>query len=277
MAVTDAIYSFLSDEVGRNAVVSIETGTDPADPNYSADHLHDENPAQPAKILSNTAAWQWVFGAPQDIQWISLIHATFDAGVDLKLQARHDTSDWSTPDFEVALTVPPWLGSGNTAWPVNLFKILTGETGYDSDGWECWRLICTGNSQNVWVGQAWLSTAIRYLTPNYRWGYTKTRIRPVVENRSAYGISTVYDRGTNLFEFACNLKATDSLADDLLDQWIDVGGRAHPFMFVADPTKNDASYVRWKTSEEPMQVTYRDYIEMSLVFEEVARGLRPGV
>lgn len=273
----DAIYGFVSDEVGRNATVTIETGIDLGDDDYGPDKLHDENPAQPAKIGSLTGAWQWQFDAPQRVDILSLIHCTFDEAVDLKFQARPDPSNWASPAFEVDIVVPAWRGRVGDLWPTNPFKVLTGEAGYSAGGWTYWRLIATGNSQAIWAGQAWLGSQVRRMDPNYRWGYTKNRIRPIVENRTSFGVSTIYDRLTNLWEFTCDLNATDSLADDILDQWFDVGGRAHPFLFVPDPTVNDAYYVRWKLSEEPMQVNFTNYVSMKLLLEEVGRGLRPGV
>jgi hypothetical protein len=156
-----AIYTLPSDNVAPNATITIQTGTDPADENYAPEVLVDMNPARMAKILSTTGAWLFDFTNPQRIDLAAFIHGTFETTCTLKLQGNA-TDVWTSPSFDVEIDVLPWYGTGTRRWPKNHWLDLTEHAGYTTTGYRYWRLVCTGNSQNIWLGQVIFSRSARW-------------------------------------------------------------------------------------------------------------------
>jgi len=279
MSEASAIYQRYSDEVGRLATITIETGVDPGDPNYGPATLVDDNPAKVAKIDSTTGAWLFSYAAKQPVAIVALIHHAFDAGADVKIQGNA-TDDWlgsPGPAFEASLTIPAWLGTGAGRWPVNPWLDLTAQPGYDATGFQYWRLVITGNSQNLQLGQVWFGSAIRRLDPDLRWDFVRTRDKPIIENKTAFGVSTIYARGTTRWQLQGDHRVTDALEADLDTQWFEADGRAYPWLLVPDGLENRCALVRWAETNRAVTKHFLDVHDHRFVAEEVARGLRPGV
>lgn len=285
----NTIYQRLSDEVARNATsVTIETGAvSPEDLEYGPENLFDENPAKVAKIEATTGAWLFAYNAKQRIELAALIHHNFDGSDEspapsVRLEGN-DTDVWTAPSFSAEFIIPPWFGVGTRRWPVNPWLDLTGISGYDPAGFLYWRLVVDGNSQNLQLGQVWFGATIRRFDPDLRWivvgGPTDTLNKPQIENRTAFGVDTIYPRGTTLWAKEAELMASDELAADLETHWYDVDGRAHPWLLIpAGPIASDRAYlVRWAVSQRQMQWNWEHQHDMHLAFQEVGRGLRPGV
>jgi len=282
MAEAAAIYQRYSDEVARLATITIETGVDPGDATYGPAALVDDNPAKVAKIDSVTGAYQFAYPAKQPVALVGLVHHDFDAGADVLIQGD-DAADWVTPAFEAAITIPPWLGSGTRAWPVNPWLDLTEEYDYEPLGWQYYRLVITGNSQTLQLGQVWFGETIRRLDPHLQWGRSHTHAKRYIRNRTAFDVETIYSRGTTLWRLEGTHGRDDTLQALLAAQWFDADGAAYPWLFVPNGLENRCHLVRWgEEARVETQIvgppSLSDSIwEQRLVITELARGLRPGV
>lgn len=281
----NTIYQHLSDEVGRNATSrTIETGAvSPEDENYGPDNLVDENPAKVAKIDATTGAWLFAYNAKQPIELAALIHHNFDATADngtlsVRLEGN-DTDVWTSPSFSAEFTIPNWFASGTRRWPVNPWLDLTGISGYDPAGWLYYRLVVENNSEDLQLGQVWFGETIRRFDPDLRWGPVDSPVKPQIENSTSFLVDTIYPRGTTRWAREADLMATDEMSAALELHWYDVDGRAHPWLLIpAGPIASDRAYlVRYTTTQRQMQWNFEHQHDMRLGFQEVGRGLRPGV
>lgn len=278
---TPALYTFPSDEVAGISTITVQTGT--AAPQYGPTLLIDKNPARVAKIVEVTGAWQGAWGAKQAPKIASVVHHTFDAGADVKIQFD-DTPNWTTPAFSQSLTIPTWKGgTGAKRWPVTPWVDLTQNVSWSAVGWLYWRLVVTGNSQGVQAGQIYLSKAIRQVgppstkEPGIQFGYTTTPRRPAIENVTAFDVQTIYGRGTRLYSFAGALRTLDSVMPGIREQWEESGGMEEPWLFIPDGTVNEAFYVRWRGDARAEQRNFLNQNDLPWDLREVGRGLRPGV
>jgi hypothetical protein len=272
-----AIYHFYTDNILLNADLSISLGTDPGDPNYTPSSLVDGNPAKPAKIDSVTAAWlAGMRGVKTPAQSLFLIHHDFKEGCDVRIQGN-DTDTWGTPSFEAHVTIPAWLGSGVGRWPVNPWLDLTEQFGYDPLGWMFWRLLITSNDQNVQLGQWLLCNPIRRFEQDLAWSSKRTLNKRLIENRTSFGVSTIYSRNTNEVVIEGDHRPLAALEDELIRQWYDVEGRARSWPFVPNGLLNECFFGRWQAPSRASTYFAPGAYENRFVFEETSRGLRLGV
>lgn len=294
MAITPAfntIYQHYADEVARNATVTIETGSavSPADDDYGPESLIDDNPAKVAKIDDTTGAWLFEYPAKQVIQVAALIHSNFDStegsprspNTSVRLEGNN-TDSWGSPAFSAEFTIPAWFSTGARRWPVNPYLVLPDLPGYDDDGFFFWRLVVEDNSENLQLGMVWFGETIRRFDPDLRWTGTSGPAvgldKPQIENRTSFGVSTIYSRGTTIFSEEADLLKTDVMAAALEQHWYDVEGRARPWLLIpSGPISDDRAYlVRYTTTDRQMQWNFIDTHAMRIGVQEVGRGLRPG-
>lgn len=276
MAEKTSIYQRYSDEVARLSIITIQTGTPPDDlTNYGPEVLVDDNPARLAKIESETGAWQFEFPAKQIIEVVGLIHHDFDEGADVKIQGNA-TAAWGAPAFSASIIVPAWLGVGSRRWPINPWLDLTEQAGYDATGFKFWRLVITGNSQDLQLGQVWFGLLKRRLDDDIQWDYIKTSNKRIIENKTAFGVSTIYARGTTEWKLEGGHLMSDVLQASLEEQWYDVDGRSHPWLLVPDGLTNRCYFVRYADTMRAVTHQVDDVHSHQFRVEEVARGLRPG-
>jgi hypothetical protein len=284
----NTIYTRYSDEVARLAdSIEIESDTSPSlsgGDDYDPETLVDDNPAKVAKIESTTGAWHFTYSEKQPVALVALIHHTFDESAiespnaNVRIEAN-DTGTFGAPAFAADIPIPPWLGVGTGSWPQNPWIDLTAVSGYDPDGWLHYWLIIENNSQNIQLGQVIFSPVIRQFDPDLRWGLRHTADKPQIENRTSFGISTLYPRGTTIWTAEADILLTDDMRADLESHWYDVEGRARPFVIVpSGPVRSDRCYlVRYTMTDEQVQWNSHEILAQRLSFQEVGRGLRPGV
>lgn len=285
----NTIYQFYRDEVARLATITIEDDTSPslAGEGYGPENLVDDNPAKLAKIDATSGAWIFEYPAKQVIEVAALIHHTFDETVDdsgspsealVRLEGN-SSSDFSSPAFVAPFVIPAWFGVGTRRWPMNPYLVLTDLEGYDPEGFQFWRLVIESNSQNIQLGQVWFGETLREFDPDVKWGLRIQPDKPLIENRTAFGVSTIYPRGTTIWAYEADLMATDDLADALEAHWYDQEGRARPFLLIpSGPGPDDRCYlVRYAMTDRQAQWNFQNVHDMHLAFQEVGRGLRPGV
>ncbi|HEX8030269.1 MAG TPA: hypothetical protein VF491_17465 [Vicinamibacterales bacterium] len=276
------IYQHWSDNVARNATLTADPDSgSPADETYGPDALVDDNPAKVAKIDATTGAWIEDFGEAQRVDLVGLIHHDFDEGADVRIQAADSLSDFTSspasPDFDAAITIPPWLGSGSRLWPVNPWLDLTTQPGYSATGWRYWRLVVTGNSQNLQLGQLWLSPTIRRFDPDVRWGVTRAPRRLYAKSTTVFEVDNFVSRSSRRWSQIGDLLPEQALADALEIQWDDVDGAVLPWLLVPDGAVNNCYLVRWDQPDRPLQFVAPGIYATQIKVIEAARGLRPGV
>lgn len=276
-----AIYQYRTDNTVGNATITID-GTEPDDlTNYGVGSLYDERPGRVAKIESTTGGWLLDYGvAGQILRLLGAIHHTFDEAITCRIRAGTTTS---VLDFTGDLVVPPWLGTGVGRWPDNFWGDLTEMAGWSATAWRYWHFGVVGNSQNLQLGQLWLSETIRRLSPDVQWGYSNVIDKPIIEKKTAWKNSTIYNRNTSIWSMDGELLMNQALHDALEQQSYNVGGRAFPWLFIPDGLINRCYFVRWtemmwrKEHLMDSRVGSDDVWRMRFAVEEVARGLRPGV
>jgi hypothetical protein len=279
----NAIYQHRSDNVARaTAAITVGTGTAPS--GYGPTLLVDENPARVAKITAGTAAWVFDFGTAQRVDLAALIHHNFDTGGDVRLQGNA-TNSWGAPTFSAAFVIPTWQAAGTpTRWPVNPWMDVSAQSGYSAGGFRYWRVVITGNSQNVELGQVWLSPTIRRLTVNMESGQEEARNRGLVRNTTSFDVDTIYPRHNPRWSTVFALPTVDqTLRTALQQQWDDVGGQTYPWLLVPNGDMNACYLVRWSMPEERLKrlllgpgAAPRSVSQSDCSIMEVARGLRPG-
>lgn len=284
----NTIYQHYADEVARLATITIHDDASPSlsgGEDYAPSSLVDDNPAKLAKIDATSGAWVFAYDEKQPIQIAALIHHTFDAteanpgspAPSVRLQGN-DTDDWSDPAFDAAFVIPAWFSTGTRRWPNNPWMDLTDEAGYDAAGFLFWRLVIANNSQNIQLGQVWFGQQKRIFDPDLRWGLTTGADKPQIESRTSFGVSTIYPRGTTIWNKDASLMASDALAIALEQHWYDVEGRARPWLLIpSGPGEDDRCYlVRYAMTDRQAQWNFEHQHDMRLSFQEVGRGLRPG-
>jgi hypothetical protein len=284
----NTIYQHYADEVARLATITIETGAvSPDDPAYGPTVLVDDNPAKVAKIDATSGSWLFAYDTPQRIDLAALIHHSFDATVDAEAASPagsvriegNATDDWTSPSFSAAFTIPPWFAVGTRRWPVNPWLDLTQQSGYNSAGFLFWRLVIENNSQDIQLGQVWFGSQIRRFDPDLQWGLQVGGDKPQIENTTNFQVQTIYPRGTTIWKQDADLLADDVMAAAFEQHWYDVEGRGRPWLLIpSGPVANDRAYlVRYATTDRQMTWNWENYHNIHLSFQEVGRGLRPGL
>lgn len=270
----DAIYSYWSDELARQATITLQTGT--AEAGYGVDRLIDDNPAILFKSPDTQVALQIAFGAPVPLALLALFHATPEAGEDVRIQG-HTSAAWGSPSVDLPFPPAGWVGAGVTRWPNNPWL-----SGIDTDlfdvGYRYYRLcfgLTTPLAQPLQLGQLRMHSALyRYALDN---SPQVKRTRPRIDNRTAFNISTKYSRGTEIYSQAVEMGA---LEDDertaLQAHWSDVDGANQPWVFIPDGLVNRAYLGTWAMTDESFQRMTRATAKFTGAFEELGRGLRPG-
>jgi hypothetical protein len=270
-----AIYTRPSDNVAPNATKTIQTGTDPGDTNYGPNSLTDLNPAKMAKILSTTAAWLLDFTVAQRIDLAAFIHSTIESPGTLRLQGNA-TDSWGAPSFNALVDLQAWFGTGTSRWPRNQWLDLTQEAGYSTTGYRYWRILVTGNPQNVWMGQVVLSPTIRRMDPDLRWDYVRAPKKRSIVNETAFGSKTIYARTTTQFMLEGDQRMDEALFVDQEAHFYNANGIALPWLLIPDGDEPDVYFVRWVDDVYATTHHFLDVRDRKFRVEELSRGLRPG-
>lgn len=263
-----ALYGRWSDNVAPNAT-AINVGSGTEDPDYPAANLNNQILAMPAKLTTTTGAWVFTFAAQQRIDLVAIPHHNLTAGLEVRIQGNA-TDNWGSPSLNTTITIPAYRGDG---FPPGAWKDLTGVSGYTTAGYQYWRLVVVGvNAAAVAISELFLISQKRTMNPNISWGVRMTEERPIIENRSDFGVSTIYDLGVTFRKLAGDMDTTDAGRDLIRTLFQDCRGRARQFFLVPDEDVNDAWIVRWANGFDPtLQITNRNTIP--LAFDEVSRGL----
>jgi len=240
------------------------------DATYPAVNLKNGNPARPAKLTTTTGTFAWDFGAAQRVDAVALINHNLDAGLEVRIQGD-DSADFGSLVVNTTITIPAWRADGFSVSP---WLDLTGVSGYTASGLRYWRINVVGvNTANVAIGEVILGETLRTLEVNMSWNANEAEEHPIVEHRSDFGVSTIYDFGTFWRRLVGDLDTTDAgwASYQALAQAARV--RARPFLILPDPDVNDAWLVRLAETRFARALAFLDRNQVAIGFEEVARGL----
>jgi hypothetical protein len=260
-----------SDEIVRGATVTTDGTTATG---YGLANLYDDRPGKLTKFNEQTVGIQIDCGSAQPLALVSLHHMTPEAGETVLFQANA-TASWGSPSISVAIDVAGWVGAGESRYPLDTWFDVSTVVGFNPAGYRYYRLAFDSLSQDLQIGQIRLHPEVTYIDPDRGMGVKPIRLGTV--NRTAFGIETRYRYGVALSAYDLTLSGLED-ADKaaLLEQWHDVDGDGHPFVFVPDLADPACILGRWGSGfdlERALQV--RSIVKASVV--EVGRGLRPGV
>ena len=241
----NTIYTHYWDDVARLATITIEDDTVPSlsgGAAYGPAALVDDNPAKVAKINEDdtgapavglvSGAWVFAYESKQPITLAALIHTTAADDTGSVLLEGNNTADFSSPAFSAAFTIPPWLGVDAGRWPQNPYMLLEELDGFDPLGFFFWRLRFVNQPENIQVGQVRFHATYYEFDPDLRWGVKHAADKPQIENRSAFGVSTLYSRGTTIWTAEADIQLTDDMRAALEAHWYDVEGRTRPWVLI---------------------------------------------
>lgn len=274
-----SIYGLWSEEVFRNATITIEVGT--AQDTYGVERLTDDNPAHLFKANETTVVLKFDFaGVKTPLAGLLLIHATLEATDDVWIQGD-DVDDFYSPAWEAQITPSGWVGSGDSRWPLNTFFNLSEADGYDPLGFKAYTMtfgVASPLAQALQIGQIFGCPSIRSFELDRN--FQEVRSKPRIDNRTSYEVSTIYSRGTTIWKAPLTF---NSLFDDdgeraaLQTLWDDVDGGNKPWPFVPDTNESKCYLVRFATTEEQITRVVQGLSTRAGPVEELGRGLRPGV
>jgi hypothetical protein len=259
----DLLVGWPSENLAGN-YSSLTATTEDAD--YPATYVHDLNPARPAKLTGSSGTFVWNFGATTRIDWVTFGPHNL-AGGTATIQAN-GTDSWGSPSLSQSMTIPANFRDLQSRHP---WIDLTDKAGYTTNGYQYWRLSVATTGAPVAIGEVWLAGRKRLIS-NVMAGVVNRRMRPLVEHRTDYGISTVYDLGVLQRMVEGVWFRPESEQSDLTDLWHDASGRAAMFPVVTDQSGTEALFVRFDPGldfeqQEPGIASAR------LSLHEVGRGL----
>ena len=267
------LYALHADNVTPNATITATT----ENASYPATNLQDRIFAKVAKLTGTTGNFVFDFGAAQRVDVIAFgPHNLTAALAGVKIQANA-TNSWATPTMDVTLTVPSYHEDGQSA---NVWKDITGESGYDTGGFRYWRLVFgTANAANIAIGEVWLIAQKRTLAKNLLWGgqfgITLADAHPVIEHRTESGVPLIYDRGYKVRQILGSLRTSQTGMTELLSWHRSLRGRVYPTFIVPnsdDTPLADGWFVRFATSEQAIQRQFHQGNVATVAWVEDSRG-----
>jgi hypothetical protein len=137
-----------------------------------------------------------------------------------------------------------------------------------------WVEVLAANADPVAIGEVVLATSVRTFERNVAPGLDDDEDHPLVEHRTDHGVSTVYDLGTMWRTWSGTMPAvTDTGIAAYRSLTRAARGRARPFIFVPDPSVNDAWYARLGNTSSALQRYKKDVSAVPVEFQELSRGL----
>jgi hypothetical protein len=264
-------YAKRDQDVTTLGTWSVQTGT--AVTQYEASHIGTDVIARPAKIAETSGAWVGNFtgvaGGKQRVDAVVLPMHNLTAGLEVRLQG-HATSSWGSPTFNQTITIPAYRGDG---FPLGAWRDITGLSGYTSAGFEFWRLTVVGVNAAAVALKIKLLSGLQTLSPNINWGEVGSEERKMIEHRTDYGVSSVYDLGVTIRSIQGELDGPDTQRDAVKALWQSTRGRVYPFVLIPDGDVNDAWFVRFADTKLDVQLNMIDRNVIRLGFQEVSRGL----
>lgn len=235
---------------------------------YLAENLIDRNPGKPAKLTTTTGGWVGAFAAPTVVQAVALWKHNLDPGLEVLFQ-MNDEDAWADPPLSVAIPIP---AIPEDDYPFDPFVDLRDAEGYDEYGYLYYRLwVPSANTAPVAVGDLWLASELRQLR------YLQDPVdveeeHPVIEHRTDFKVSLIYDRGVRLRALSAE-GFCDASEEAALWSWYRAcRGRARVGLLIPNDQVNDAWFMRFP---EGSLMTHAQCDQRTFGFKalEVGKGL----
>jgi hypothetical protein len=274
-------YLVRSDQDLAQQAIAVTASAEDAE--YPAEKLITENPADTAKLTTNTGWWVTQYAAKVAPVAAAVIYHYLDAGLNVRLQGN-DTDSWGAPAFDQAFTIPAKRKDGPSyqRWTTSPWILLDALD--DEDGYLFWRLVIVGtNSQVVAVGRLVLAASLLHVTLFHDGGISESD-RPEndpsrIVHPTELGVETRYTiggprRGLSFTLIGTDLSAGTPPTQEAADfrALAEACDGEHPFLLAPFET-NDMwcvmpENVSWPRSHEP-----GGYQVWSLSVREESRGL----
>jgi len=240
--------------VTSTATLSLTAGS--ADASFPLSNLNGTRPDSVFKATGATCTIRATFGGATTVQAVSILnHNRPSTSVTLS----------SSAGLSSALSLPANTEDGQC---VKGWKDLTGVSG--STGLTTLDFAIPTGSGNAAIGGLVIVTSLG--TMDITWGVEHGDIHPLIEHRTEYDVSLVYDRGVRYRTFTGRVKK-ESERSAITALHRTCKGRVTPFFFVPEHDVNDAMLVRFKATALPWTRTNPRISEASIDLEEVSAGL----
>lgn len=246
-------YAKPSDMVTGSATLSLTAGT--ANASYPLTNLQDLRPDKPFKATGTAATIRATFGAGKALQAVGFIHHNLHG---LTVTVTNNNSMASQN-----LVMP---AIGDDSYPVNGWLNIAAVTTSATQ----WNFAITGAAANVAIGELILVETLR--TADITWGVTHADRHPIIEHRTEYDVSLIYDLAVRTRLFTANV-VRESERSAITSLHRGAKGRVTPFWFVLDSDVNDATMVRFAGIELPWERAQPRESRTTLALEEVSAGV----
>jgi hypothetical protein len=267
-ATVNAKYNRYSDNLAPlAAAVSVDGGTIEA--GYDIERIRDGSAARPLRLSTKQGMVKYHFASAVEVAIVAIAHANYVAGLTIHVEGN-DTDVWTSPSFAQTLAAPVWRADRFPGEPWLDTRALSGFGSY-----HYWRVgTKDDNTVNVSIGEIWLGSTVRELSPNYVWGGAVGFDQPQIEHATAYRRLRT-PLGTTRRAISADLNpATNAGAQDVIDWFLDANGRST--LLIPDGTIADGAWLALNTvSVQQITQQFLDYNRIHLSFEEDGRGLEP--
>lgn len=251
--------------VAGNATITASS----ADADYPATYLVDQNLARPARLTLATGDWVFDFGVAQRIDMLAFGPHNLTAALGGVLFQGNASDSWGAPALSTTLTIPSYREDGQS---VNVWKDLTGVSGYSTTGFRYWRLrVGTANAAVIAVGEVALysqKTTMR----NFRIGVMDVDRVPAVIHSTTYEVDTTYHLGVARRRLAGDIVLTSAELASVQTWFRGGNGQARWHTVVLEIAVNDARFVRFD-GDLGFSRMGNGHFGVALSMTEVSRGL----
>jgi hypothetical protein len=240
--------------VATTATLSLTAGT--ANASYPVTNANDGRPDVAFKATGTSCTIRATFGGATTVQMVGIIHHNRpSASVTLT----------SSGGLNTTLSLP---ANGEDSYPINGFKDVTGLAG--TTGITTLDLAIPVGTGAVAIGEVVIVST--FSTMDVTWGVEHGDVHPIIEHRTEYDVSLIYDLGIRYRMFTAPVvRESERSAITALHRT--VKGRVTPFAFVLDSDVNDLALVRFKGLSLPWMRAQPRISEASIELEEVSAGL----
>lgn len=259
------VYCHPGDNFAAGVTPTSDSGTVDAD--FPLTQATDGTPSTPCRFTTTSGSVIFDLGAACQVDLCAVIGHNLDGTVTLQ---GNSSNAWGAPSVSVAL--PAVTQDGDGYWPNRWVDLSVAVPTAGDRTLRYWRLVVTGNTANLSLGEVWLATR-RQLAINYSWGYRVVQSAPSVVHRTDAGVTFAYSYGTRMRALEGELEATDAVVDALAALWVAARGRARSFLVVPEGDTGEAWQVRCAEDSLPRTQEFDDHAIVPVTFEELSRGL----
>lgn len=262
------VYGHTTENYAATYAAAVKTGS--ADANYPVANLADFNPVKPHKLsASGNGAWEWNLGSAKSVGFFAIINHNLLAGQTITIKSHTATvADWFTTGTTVATrTIPALYGDGHTQ---NVWLDTSAGTAR-----QYWGMTIngSGDSSPISLGEVWLASTKRQFPININWGVQFTFQHDIIEHKTDYGVSLIYDYGATRRLMQASMETTDAGWTQYEAWWRDARGRATPVIVVPDPDLSDVWMARFTSNDLVSKYTFLNDHEVTVALEELSLGV----